>query len=370
MSKTKRQLDLEIEQMLAGPSGPVRAPRAPKAKAPPPATLPPRTKNKRRHEVAYPNELAQLGEHFASGVNHAGEVKGLGMSGRSFGIAAQSASEALLAELAKFSFNGGPKLFVDSGAFSEVEFHKNGPPTVKKLITDKVWRKRLALYEKLAEMYGPRCYLVAPDQVGNQKVTLERLAKYAPEISACAALRANIIVPVQKGPTPMSVFYQRACDALGLRDTPIAGIPMKKDATSLAQLIELVDSLPWFGARLHLLGLGPQSDRWDEVISAITSRRPNAVITSDSVTVRRLAGRTNGPGGGPRILTRYQDEAKGTSWGKNATDVKAYALSKQGGDEARKERAAALKAGWFDTEIYDTLDEAQAHHDAGYPDEG
>ena len=167
----------------------------------------------------------------------------------------------------------------------------------------------------------------------------------------------------------MSTFYKRACAALGLRQTPIAGVPMKKDATSLAQLAELVESLPWYGARIHLLGLGPQSERWDEVIALIKGIRPNASITSDSVTVRRLAGRKNGPGGGPRVLTRYSDEARAAKVAGGTTGVKAYALGKQGMDELRRERARAHAAGWYDTEIYDSLEQATAHAAAGYPDE-
>ncbi len=345
---------------------------------------------KYRPAVAYPAELEQARLHFASGVNHAGEVRGLAMSGRHYGITANRASAELLREVEAVNHNGGPRLFVDSGAFSEVKFGPGGPRVVK-AITDEEWRRRLKLYAVLAKMYGPRCYLVAPDQVGNQQVTLERLARYAPQIALCASLRAHIIVPVQKGALPMSEFYRQACAILGLRNAPIAGVPMKKDATSLAQLAELVDSMPWHavkeyassaahdGCRIHLLGLGPESKRWPSVLRTIKSRRPNASITSDSVTVRRLAGRTNGPKGGPRVLTKYNDEARAIlagdgvlspfmRGGTKSTVAKAYALSKQGGDEARRERKAATAAGWFDEELYDSAEEAAAHAAAGYPE--
>jgi hypothetical protein len=349
-----KQLDLEIAQFLAT----APAPRL----EPAPVISGPRKPRRYKPDIAYPAELTQEEQHFASGVNHPGEIRGLGMSARNFGITATRCNAKLLAELEQFAFNGGPRLFVDSGAFSEVAFGPGGPRVVK-LITDAEWRKRLALYEKLAAMYRTRCYLVAPDQVGNQAVTLERLQRYAPQIRACAAQRANIIVPIQKGDLPMSEMYAQALAILRLQNDPhrkegastfIAGVPMKKDATSLEQLRELVGGMPWYGARIHLLGLGPESKRFTPAIRAIKALRPNASITSDSVTVRRLAGKTNGPGGGPRALTKYMAQADAAGWGGNdARGRKAYALSMQGADEARRDVERARAAGWRDVELDD-----------------
>jgi hypothetical protein len=203
--------------------------------------------------------------------------------------------------------------------------------------------------------------VVAPDLVGDQDATLARLATYAANVAAIAALGAQVIVPVQKGALPMSTMFARACEILGLRQLPIAGIPMKKDATSLADLRELVASLPWYGARIHLLGLGPESTRFAAVIAAIKAIRPNADITSDSVTVRRLVGRTNGRGGGPRAITKYQDEARARGE-RDAQAVKAYALQSEGLDERDREIVRANAAGWYDDELFDSVEEAVAFH--------
>jgi hypothetical protein len=314
---------------------------------------------------AYPIDLLQVGEHFASGVNTPGEVRGLALSGRHVGITCGQIRPGLLDELALFS-GGMLRLFVDSGAFSEVEFGAEGLKVVAP-IDHAGWVERFEVYRACAALFGPRCFLVAPDRVGCQVTTLERLARYAPDVAACAALRANIIVPVQKGSMSMAAFYRAACEVLGLRGAPIAGIPMKKDATSLADLADLVASLPWFGARIHLLGLGPESPRFAPVIDLIKSIRPNCAITSDSVTIRRLVGRTNGRGGGPRALTRYQDEARG----RGITDpsaIKAWGLQRQGRDELELERDLAERAGWFDVELYDSLEEAITDRRAGFPD--
>lgn len=287
-------------------------------------------------------EEYQAAMHFASGVNHAGEVRGLHGSFRFVGITATTVNDDLLAQLeldAPYayrldcpSYNGGfmsrHRLFVDSGAFSEVEFGPAGPRVVAEITHDD-WMERFALYQWVAERFAEFAYLVATDRVGDQVKTLELLARYAGAMRWFAALGANIIVPVQKGDLPMSEMFRRACDILRVR-SPIAGIPLKKDATSIKDLVELVESTGP-APRFHLLGLGPESPRFMVVVEAIRSRRPDATITSDSVTIRRLVGRTNGPGGGPRILTRYQDEARAR--GGSPIGVKAEALFYQGNDE-------------------------------------
>lgn len=322
-----------------------------------------------RPEIAWPADLDQEDQHFASGVNHRGEVRGFALSGRHLGITATEVNADLLAELEMFGGPGMMRVFVDSGAFSEVAWcPKANRLVVKKAITDAQWEERFDLYMQIATWYGLRAYLVAPDLVGDQDATLARLVKWAARVAACAALRAQIIVPVQKGSLPMSAMFARACEILGLREMPIAGIPMKKDATSLEDLAELIDSMPWYGARFHLLGLGPESKRFAAAVRCIKSRRPNAVITSDSVTVRRLVGRTNGRGGGPRALTKYQDEARANGL-TSAAEVKQYGLQRQGNDERNASLDRAEAAGWFDTELYDSLEEAIAHRAAGFPED-
>lgn len=309
---------------------------------------------KYRPEVAYPAELAQEGEHFASGVNNPGEVRGLALSARHVGITASEIRSGLLEELDNYT-HCMLRCFVDSGAFSEVKFGPSGREIVKP-ITDADWRARFAVYERVARTFGRRAYVVAPDAVGDQDETLARLQRYALEVAAVAALRAQIIVPVQKGRLPMSEMFRRSCAILGLREAPIAGVPMKKDATSLADLRELVESMPWYGARLHLLGLGPESKRFRGVVALIKSIRPNAAITSDSVTIRRLVGRTNGRGGGARALTKAQDHARALGV-TGAAAVKAAGLTIQGFAELDRERERAAAAGWVDVELMDDDDE-------------
>ena len=319
----------------------------------------------------YPEELAQEDQHFASGVNAPGEVRGLALSGRHVGITATHIRDGLLEELAQFA-GGMLRLFVDSGAFSEVAFGPEGPKVVKE-ITDADWQRRLGVYRWAAAAYRGRALLVAPDRVGCQETTLARLRRYAADMQVCASAGANIIVPVQKGARPMSQMWREAVEILGLRNL-IAGVPMKKDATSLEDLAELVDSLPRSrptetrqGARIHLLGLGPESPRFREAVELIKRLRPHAQITSDSVTIRRLVGRTNGPKGGPRALTAAQDRARSRGVS-DAQEVKAVGLIDQGFAEIDADRKRAHELGWYDEELYDSLEEAKAHHAELHPE--
>lgn len=145
----------------------------------------------------------QHARHFCSGVNAPGEVEGL--AGHSWvGIAASEIRPGLL-EALEANRIGVRALFVDSGAFSEVEFGANGPQVVDE-IDHADWLIRFGVYDRMALAFGPRAYVVAPDRVGDQAVTLERLERYAGRCRRLVSYRAKLIVPVQKGAMPMAAF--------------------------------------------------------------------------------------------------------------------------------------------------------------------
>lgn len=278
--------------------------------------------------VSEADKLIQAMKHFASGVNSPGDALGLAGSLRHFGITATDIRDGLLE--AAFMYAGNlQRLFVDTGAFGEVAFGPEGVRVVRP-ITDADWDQIFVLLLRCVIAYGKRCYVVAPDRVGCQPTTLARMELFAARVQLLAELGGQVIVPVQKGELAMSEMFRRSCEILGVHD-PIAGVPMKKDATSLDDLRELVSSLPRH-CRIHLLGIGPESPRFWPAVEMILELRPDADITSDSVTLRRLVGRTNGPKGGPRALTRYQDQLRAEGgWPSHA--VKAVALEWQGADE-------------------------------------
>jgi hypothetical protein len=292
----------------------------------------------------YPFE--QEARHFASGVNHPGEVRGLFLSGRHVGITATEIRTGLLDELELFAGAAG-ECFVDSGAFSEVEFGPSGPVVVRPLDSDEHWRNVFDVMRRVACAFRTRARIVAPDRVGCQATTLARLERYAADVQVIkVATRCQVIVPVQRGAMPLGDFFRKACALLGLRDL-IAGVPMKKSATSLRDLAELVRSMEGRSCRLHLLGIGPESKQWKAVLRTVLEIRPDADITSDSVTIRRLVGRTNGRGGKPRALTAAQDAARALGM-HDAKDVKSHALITQGFAELDEEKARARAMGWRD----------------------
>jgi hypothetical protein len=304
------------------------------------------------------DEMGLFGEdnYFVSGSNHAGEIRGLALSGNNVGVAAPELGPAAEAELALFA--GGPmKLFVDSGAFSEVTF-ENGYPEVKAPISDVAWNKRLDTYERLARLFRRKLYVVAPDKVAFQAETLERLAKYASRIHAIRALGANVIVPVQKGDLSMADFAERALAVLGMKaDEVVFGIPSKKDATSLQEMAAFAQYLFHKGAptRVHLLGLGVRSPRYVDALTAILTNSPWTTVFSDSVRITAMVGRgarrSDGSRGPARKLTAATDRVKAMGRCKNATEWKAAALMMVLGEENREQAQAARRAGWFDPEL-------------------
>ena len=282
--------------------------------------------------------------YFVSGSNHAGEIRGLMLSGCQVGICASEVNEAALKELLIYA-HGGTKVFVDSGAFAEVSF-EGGHLAVKQPISAQEWRRRLAIYRRVAEAYRGRCYLVAPDRVGDQEETLRRLYRYAMDVARLAELGANIIVPIQKGRMPAREFYLRAMVILGL-PTAIPGIPSKKDATRLEELLAFVRQV--HPPRIHLLGLGPKSHRYQETVESVHAARPGIAITCDSVRITALVGRGNGK---RRPLTAAQDEARALGLS-GTTEVKAAALQKVMMAELRRKVAEAREMGWKDPELDD-----------------
>jgi hypothetical protein len=322
-----------------------------------------------RAEIAWPRDLEQEDQHFHSGINDKGEVRGLLMSGQNLGITANNMRPGMLRELSICRY-GFTRLFVDSGAFSEVS--RTNVFKVVKPITHESWRERFRVYRWAAATLRRRAYLVAPDRVANQEVTLERMMTYALDIAFCAGFGAHIIIPVQKGSTPMGRFFTQAKAILGVRDDQaVAGIPMMKDATSPEELREFAETLPWFGAKVHLLGIGPRAknNRFRIAIDAIRSVRPNCEITSDSALVKGVVGRggtkakereaRTGKKTKPRQLTALQDEAR--AMGMRGSVVKQYGAGKLTRQRVEEQLARAAAQGWRDTELDDDDEDGNAN---------
>lgn len=289
--------------------------------------------------------------HFCSGVNSAGEVKGLALSGRSVGITCTESPTRMLEELALYA-GGGLEVFVDSGAFSEVKFGPTGR-TVVAPITEAAWLERFEVYRFVAAAFRSRAFIVAPDAVGDQLETLARMERWGHVMRGLAChYGARMIVPVQNGELEPVDFLVRALVALRLpKDNIVIGIPSKKSATTPDQLRTLAAELAAQGVRapFHLLGMGPKSKLWGAMRQAIRDAMPEVEIYSDAVGVRGEVGRTNGRGGTPRRMTLAQDRARAR--GVKGTEIKAAALIETGWDDSNRSTQAARRAGWYDPEL-------------------
>lgn len=302
--------------------------------------------------VTYP--FHQQGRHYASGSNSPSEIEGVLGSGFWVGVAVPELSENAIQALEDRGRLGLHQIFVDSGAFSEVAFDPGaGRFVVVKEITDAEWAWRLNVYLRLAIALGPHVTVVAPDLVGDQVRTLERLQAYVEWVRLIRAWGAQIIVPHQQGALSLFDFYRRAVQIIG-DDLFIIGTPMKKDATTTATLREFARDLRRSGAggllpgeetgeaedagdrafleryrlggfvRFHLLGMGPKSDRYEDSIAALKEELPNVSITTDSVRFRAMVGR--GVTRKPRPLTAAQDALRTANPDWQAAQVKTAAI--------------------------------------------
>lgn len=237
--------------------------------------------------------------YFASGSNNPGEILGLAEAGIDVGVAIQSLrSDGPEAIAAAVERHPDTRVFVDSGAFSEVSF-PGGVPTITAPIEAAEWERRLGLYETIGQAIGAQLYAVAPDCVAHQWETLERMATYAEQVQAVAATGAYILVPCQKGELPLVEFWELAKEALGVAEEQlVAAVPMMKDETSLEDYTAFLEAAR--PARVHLLGLGPKGKRFWDVVEATPSF---VELMCDSVLIASVAGWTNGPNRGPRVLT-------------------------------------------------------------------
>jgi hypothetical protein len=282
------------------------------------------------------NQLLDTELHFCSGANRPAEIRALVATGNNVGIAVNEIGEAGLQVIEESRGNYWQRFFVDSGAFSEVTFGANGPQ-ITRPISDAEWTKRLARYDRLAVSMGKQVYLVAPDCVAHQDETLARLAKYSAQIVGWMVEGANVIVPVQKGKLSMPEFTRAVARILGAAaQLVIWGVPMKKDATSVDELRAFVAAVK--PARMHLLGIGPKSKGYRAAVAAVVGESPDCEVYSDSVRITALVGRNNGPGGGPRPITKYLAEGKGPE----------YAVRRAMMDELSHDVAEAEADGWID----------------------
>jgi len=261
--------------------------------------------------------------YFASGSNHAGEIAGWAKIGHDIGVAApeiNAAAEAALGRLAGTDI----QIFVDSGAFSEVAFGADGPKVVKP-ISDADWRERIDLYKRLAAKLGDQLHVVAPDQVGFQQETLDRLTRYADDMRQLHAMGARVLVPMQKGQMTQADFAKAADAVLGFDYVP--SLPLKKAATTVAEVAAFVQARQ--PRQLHLLGLGVSNRNAEDYFDAVHGNAPDCLFTCDSNLIRAHVGRGGSKGDrkpgrltmAMDVLARVFDQATWTTARRKAAGI-------------------------------------------------
>ena len=235
---------------------------------------------------------------FASGSNEPSEVRGFASVGIPPGMAADRLVREngelapSVREVFRFAGTGMP-VFVDSGEF-----------TANKLgheITHEEWIERLALYKEMATVLGPQLYLVAPDRVGDQVVTLERLSRYVMEIRECAGLGAQILMPLQPGPMALDEFQQAAQEILGIPVVP--SFPMRDGITPLSYVVEFVRAVA--PEKIHLLGLGAANRLTQKILDALWEVKPDLHIQQDAMLLNSRMGTKENP----RLFLKLHEES-------------------------------------------------------------
>jgi len=237
--------------------------------------------------------------YFASGTNSPAYIQAFAEIGHPVGVTVPDLSPRAVDTLGGLAGLDVP-VFVDSGAFSEVAFN---PYRVVKPISHKQWLARLGVYERLAGALGDKLWVVAPDLVGDQQKTLERMRKYAPQIKRIRNLGANVIFPLQLGELTPAQMYRKVRRIYG--EPLVAGIPMKKGATPEQDLFDFIAEIK--PSAVHLLGMGDKNRRAPFVVETIAELSPKTFVSLDSCLICRSVGKGAGK---PRPLTAAQQHAE------------------------------------------------------------
>jgi hypothetical protein len=231
---------------------------------------------------------------FASGASRLAEIRGFAKLGAPVGVAINQLNHGAIEALIELQ----QPVMIDSGAFSEVTFESEGFRVVAR-ISDEEWRRRLAIYSRLARPLREKAMLVVPDQVANQQETIRRLATFRPELIDLAGTGARLLLPLQVGEMSHSEFLRAAESAAGVPLTP--AMPMRKAATSTAALIDFMqEQRP---RHIHLLGMGIDNRHAGKLLHLIRHFSPGTTISMDSNRLRAVTGRD-------RPLTRLETELR------------------------------------------------------------
>lgn len=252
---------------------------------------------------------------YASGTNDPGEIRGFAALGIPIGFSAAQVGEGSMAELERLAASGMP-VFGDTGAYGEVSPAPGGRLAVVRPITPGAWDHRLAVYERVAALFGNRFDAVAPDRVGDQEATLERLLAFRPRVCSLAARGARILLPLHRGERALPAFLAEAGRMLGTDLVP--AFPMPKGGTTSEDVMRFVDAVR--PPRIHLLGLGLRSRGARQLLPLLAARAPGMRVSMDANLITSAVGR-HADGTASRRLTAAQDAVRRRGFARAFADV-------------------------------------------------
>lgn len=252
--------------------------------------------------------------YYRSGLHSPARIRALCRQQIPLGVTASTASTNGLDTISGYG-RCGSGVFFDSGAFEESSFDESGRPYVKTPMTEQDWARVFDRYEAMASAINDRLVIVAPDKLGDQQGSLERLARWGVRLFDVRTEGAHILVPLVKDATGWSkamglADYERK--ALEAIDTHLAqqgvsfaqsdangepwhipAIPVKKNATTLFELVQYMLSRHQPPAAMHLLGKGPwRHNGAPQMLAAISLLWPRCIVSMDSCWVRLKTGRS------------------------------------------------------------------------------
>lgn len=217
---------------------------------------------------------SMLDLRFRSGMSSKSDLRGAMDAMAPVGVVADKlALASKLLSLPRY-LNQGGAVFIDSGAFSELN---------SGLEPD--WNSILETYEMVAgaSVEFTRLYVVAPDKVGDQQATLSRLVRYKDRVVALIKMGCRVIVPLQRGVLSGMEMLAAAAEILETRNF-VAGIPSNKEALPFAECEALRHH------SFHILGRVQMDGDQVERIAALLTGCQDASITADANWLRsRLA---------------------------------------------------------------------------------
>ena len=258
--------------------------------------------------------------YFMSGVHQEQVIEGLYSRDMNVGLNALSINLKRRLPLLKRmgrdqNYHG--RIFIDSGAFTELEFRqKNG-----RSFNDTEWRQIFNVYNKIVDAFpSGRVYIVAPDRIhfdgqtrSAEADTLDRIKLYGKEIKALYNKGAKVIAPIQN--QDWNVGYTRLYKVMksigvpqftvGFPVTVRNPIPLPKKKRMLDEVLKANKTI----TDIHLLGISANTESFQKHYVPILEKYAERVkVCTDAQrfgNIFRRASRT--------YFGVYSDVAPGTA---------------------------------------------------------